>query len=103
VEALFYSRLSSSSLREFWGQSWNLAFVDMDKRLLLSLFPKNSSKALAIFGIFLLSGILHEIEISYPSNGGWGAPMLYFLIHAILTAAEPSIPFINKSVSLKRV
>jgi alginate O-acetyltransferase complex protein AlgI len=91
VEPLFKSPFASASLREFWGQRWNLAFVDMDKRLFLPLFPRGS-KWIAMFGIFLVSGILHEFGISYPAGGGWGGPLLYFLIHGVLTAVEPSLP-----------
>ncbi len=35
VEKLFHSPFAGDSLRDFWGKRWNLAFVDMDKRLFL--------------------------------------------------------------------
>lgn len=91
VEKLFHSPLKSASLREFWGQRWNLAFVDMDKRLFLPLFPKSWSKGFIAFGIFFLSGLLHEIGISYPAGGGWGRPLLYFIFHGFLCLIEPKI------------
>ena len=96
VEKLFNSPLKAVSLREFWGQRWNLAFVDMDKRLFLPLFPKTWSKGFIAFGIFLLSGLLHEIGISYPAGGGWGRPLLYFVLHGFLCLVEPKILPDNK-------
>lgn len=103
VEFLFNSPLKSTSLREFWSQRWNLAFVDLDKRIFLPLFPKQLGKAFAVFGIFFVSGILHEIGISYPANGGWGGPLLYFLLHGFLTLIEPSIPVLKKSMTIKHI
>lgn len=103
VEPLFKSPLKSSSLREFWSQRWNLAFVDMGKRIFLPLFPQKFGKSFAAFGIFIVSGVLHEIGISFPSNGGWGLPFLYFLIHGVLTLIEPSISVLNKFTILRRL
>jgi hypothetical protein len=103
VERLFNYPFKSLSLREFWSQRWNLAFVDMDKRLFLPLFPKRMGKTFSLLGIFLLSGILHEVGISYPAGDGWGLPLLYFIIHGVLVLVEPSIPFIKKSTLLKRI
>lgn len=37
---------------------------------------------------FVISGLLHELGISFPAAGGWGLPTLYFLLHGILTAIE---------------
>ncbi len=103
VESLFMSPFKSTSLRDFWGRRWNLAFVDMDKRLFLPLFPTNLPKAVSFVGIFLLSGILHETGISYPANSGWGGPLLYFAIHGALTWIEPKLPVINSSRTAGRI
>ena len=103
VEPLFRSPFLSTSLRDFWSKRWNLAFVDMDKRIFLPLFPQGAGKAFAVFGIFVVSGCLHEIGISYPADGGWGAPFLYFIIHGVLTMIEPSIPGLNKFTALRRL
>jgi len=103
VEPLFQSPLRSSSLREFWGQRWNLAFVDMNKRLFLPLFPKNGNKSFTVFGIFIFSGLLHEVGISYPAKGGWGGPFFYFVLQGFLTWVEPTIPFLKSRESLKKL
>lgn len=103
VEPLFKAPLMSTSLREFWGKRWNLAFVDMDKRVILPLFPKQFGRAASVLGVFVVSGILHEIGISYPANAGWGLPLLYFFLHGILTLIEPSVPLIGRSLNLKRI
>ena len=95
VEPLFMSPFLSTSLRDFWSCRWNLAFVDMDKRLFLPLFSKKLPKMVGFIGIFLLSGILHEIGISYPVNAGWGGPLLYFIIHGGLTCIESKISILK--------
>lgn len=103
VEHLFKSPFLSKSLRDFWGQRWNLAFVDMDKRILLPLFPKSLPMFIKAFLIFIISGLLHEIAFSYPAQGGWGKPLLYFVIHGLLVGVEPHITLLNKYQWLKKI
>ena len=103
VEPLFRSSLNSSSLRDFWSRRWNLAFVDMDKRLFLPIFTNRWLKKIRFIGIFILSGILHEIGISYPAGAGWGGPLLYFILHGILTWIEPKIPLLKKSPFINKL
>lgn len=42
----------------------------------------------AMAAAFLVSGLLHEIAISLPVNGGFGLPLSYFALHGLLRLAE---------------
>jgi alginate O-acetyltransferase complex protein AlgI len=39
-------------------------------------------------GVFVISGVLHELAISFPAGGGWGLPLTYFTLHALLVRVE---------------
>lgn len=79
---LFMKPEQSKTLNEFWSKRWNLAFVEMD--LLLFMRPlRKISKRWAPLLMLVVSGLLHELALSYPAGGGWGLPMIYFVIHGI--------------------
>jgi hypothetical protein len=42
----------------------------------------------AIVAVFLVSGLLHEMAISYPAGAGWGLPLSYFALQGVLVLAE---------------
>ena len=88
VKALFNDPFRSRSLREFWTVRWNIPFVEMDRRLFLRPLARVVGLRYAVFGIFLISGLLHEMAISYPAGGGYGGPLLYFVIQGLLVLAE---------------
>ena len=85
---LFDAPFRSASLNDFWSKRWNLAFVEMDRILFLPFLKARFNIAIAVFLIFVLSGVLHEIALSYPPMAGWGLPLTYFLIQAIAVAIE---------------
>ena len=84
VGSLFRSPLASQSLTDFWSRRWNLAFVEMNTLLFLRPFRKRLGAVGAIFATFVLSGLFHEIALSFPAGGGWGGPLGYFLLHGAL-------------------
>ena len=88
VRPLFENPLQSKSLRDFWGARWNIAFAEMDRRLFIRPLSRRFGLRGAVFGVFVISGLLHEMAISYPAGGGWGAPLLYFCIQGLLVLAE---------------
>lgn len=69
-----------SSLSDFWGKRWNMAF----RQLMHDFFFKSVSIShgphLAAWLVFFTSGIFHELIFSLPAQGGWGQPMLYFMM-----------------------
>ncbi|WP_110515225.1 wax synthase family protein [Herpetosiphon llansteffanensis] len=87
VAALFRQPLRSRSLRDFWSVRWNTAFVEMNKQLFLRPLARFGPTSM-VLGIFLLSGIFHELGLSYPAQAGWGQPMAYFGLHAGLMWLE---------------
>ena len=48
------------------------------------------------FALFALSGVLHEMGISFPAAGGWGMPLVYFLLQGVLVAIEERFRITNR-------
>jgi hypothetical protein len=82
--------IMATSLAEFWGERWNVAFADAARRLLFRPLARRAGTRIAGLGVFLVSGLVHETVISLPARGGWGGPTLYFLLQAAGMAAEKS-------------
>jgi Membrane bound O-acyl transferase family len=90
VRRLFDDPLASRSLTEFWSQRWNLAFVEMDRLLVVPLL-RSLGPVGSLIGVFVLSGLLHELAISFPAGAGWGLPSCYFLLQGVLVALERNL------------
>ena len=88
VPLLFDRPWAARSLAEFWSRRWNLAFVEMNQRLFLRRFGRHFGKRAARFALFALSGLLHELALSFPSGAGWGRPFVYFLLQGLLVDIE---------------
>lgn len=82
--------IASQSLAEFWGKRWNLAFRDLTHHHLFRPLARYIGPASAIMGVFMVSGLLHDLVISIPAGGGYGLPTCYFLIQGIAFFAERS-------------
>jgi hypothetical protein len=85
---LFRAPYRARSLREFWGKRWNIAFSEMTTLIAYRPLKYIVSTNTAMILSFLLSGVLHEIAISFPVCSGYGLPLLYFTIHGLLMHAE---------------
>ncbi len=70
----------ATSLGDFWGKRWNLAFRDLMFRFVFRPLAGVVGTVGAVMGVFLVSGIVHDVPLSVPSRGGYGQPLLYFLI-----------------------
>lgn len=102
VSRLFRDPLLSRSLTDFWGRRWNLAYVELNLAWLLPLLrPRLGRWAKpAAFGF---SGLFHELAISVPVGRGYGGPMAYFTIHAVLTYLEPRLGVARWPAALARL
>jgi len=80
VRRLFVAPAAAKTLNDFWTRRWNRAFVEMDQILFMPALRRHAGKwaPAAMLG---LSGVLHELALSYPAGAGWGLPMLYFVGH----------------------
>lgn len=88
VRPLFDHPFRSRSLFDFWTRRWNLPFVEMDRRLFLPTLVSWLGMRRAVWGVFVVSGLLHEMAISYPAGAGWGGPLAYFLLQAVGVSLE---------------
>ena len=76
------SPIAATSLARFWGGRWNRAFSDFMQPHFFVPWAKRFGARDAMLGVFLLSGLLHELVISVPARGGYGLPTAYFAVQA---------------------
>jgi len=81
---------SATSLSKFWGGNWNAAFSDLMQEHFFKPMARHLGARRALFAIFLISGVLHELVISLPAHGGYGLPTLYFAIQGLALLFERS-------------
>ncbi|MBI3721190.1 MAG: hypothetical protein HY248_01440 [Fimbriimonas ginsengisoli] len=97
VPLLFDRPWAATSLNDFWNCRWNLAFVEMNRGLFLRRMYRYFGKPGSRFALFALSGVLHELGLSFPAGAGWGLPLGYFLLHGALVAAEERFRIANRA------
>jgi hypothetical protein len=76
------SPIAATSLGRLWGGCWNRAFSDFMQPHFFVPWAKRCGARDAMLGVFLLSGLLHELVISLPARGGYGLPTAYFAVQA---------------------
>jgi len=81
---------TATSLSKFWGGSWNVAFSDLMRGYLLRPLACALGARGALFAIFAISGVLHELVISLPAHGGYGLPTIYFVAQGLCLLFERS-------------
>ncbi|PYV19090.1 MAG: hypothetical protein DMG07_02550 [Acidobacteria bacterium] len=80
----------ATSVAEFWGRRWNMAFRDLAHRFVFRPLCPRAGIAAATFAVFLVSGLLHELVISLPAGGGYGLPAAYFVFQWVALGVERS-------------
>jgi alginate O-acetyltransferase complex protein AlgI len=80
--------IAATSVSDFWGRRWNLAFRDLTHRFLFRpLTPLFGARGAVLAG-FVFSGLVHDFVISLSARGGYGLPTLFFLISGLAMFAE---------------
>jgi Membrane bound O-acyl transferase family len=82
--------LRSHSVSEFWGRRWNLGFRQLSHDLIFRPLHGSLGVGGAGFLVFVVSGLLHDLVISVPAQGGYGLPTLYFMLQGAGVAIERS-------------
>jgi len=88
--AIMDAPVLASSLSDFWGRRWNLAFRDLAHTFVFRPFVGRLGIAGATIAVFLASGVVHDVVISVPAGAGFGLPTLYFLIQGLGVLFERS-------------
>jgi hypothetical protein len=70
----------ANSLSDFWGKRWNAGFRDLAFGLLFVRLAAHVPPRVATMLIFLVSGLIHELVITFPARAGYGMPTCYFII-----------------------
>ena len=81
---------AATSVAQFWGQRWNVAFRDLSNRFLWRPLSRRFGLRYATLLTFIASGVVHELVISLPAGGGYGLPTAYFTINGVAMLAERS-------------
>jgi predicted DCC family thiol-disulfide oxidoreductase YuxK len=90
VQPIMRSPLLSTSLREFWAIRWNNAFHELAFRFVYRPARRIVGTTFAPLGVFIASGLIHELVITIPARGGYGLPTTYFAIQGIAFLFERS-------------
>lgn len=88
VTRLFDHPLAADSLNDFWTRRWNRPFVEMNRLLFRPLLKPLLGRQGTVVALFLISGLLHELALSFPAGAGWGGPLAYFALHGVLMLVE---------------
>jgi Membrane bound O-acyl transferase family len=90
AQPIMRSPALSTSLGEFWGKRWNLGFRQLTHALVYEPIHRKTGPSLAILSAFVVSGIIHDLVVSFPARGGYGLPTSYFLVQGIGVLFEKS-------------
>ncbi len=82
--------LLATSLNDFWGKRWNLAFRDLAHSYVFQTCVGRWGIAAATMAVFVVSGVIHDVVISLPARAGYGLPTLYFVIQGVGVLFERS-------------
>ena len=80
----------STSVSEFWGNRWNMAFRDLTHTFLFRPLARPLGLQRALAASFVFSGLVHDLVISVPAGGGYGGPTAFFIVQAIAILFEKS-------------
>jgi hypothetical protein len=82
--------IAAASLSDFWGKRWNSGFRDIVFGLMFIRLAKRFGATSAAIITFVISGLIHELVITFPAGAGYGLPTLYFTIQGAAMLVERS-------------
>lgn len=88
VRPLFRNPFKTRGFGDFWSKRWNLAYSQMMARAVKRPLQDKFGAKLATFGVFVISGLLHELAITVPVQAGYGLPTCFFIAQGALTTLE---------------
>ncbi len=100
AEPLMNWPIAARSIADFWSARWNTAFRDLTHRFLFRPLTRKIGPRTAVFVGFLLSGLVHDLVISVPAEGGYGGPTIFFTYQGIAIIASRSS--LGKRLTLRR-
>lgn len=84
------SPILATSLSDFWGKRWNLGFRDLSHAWIFQPSRARVGAVGATILAFLVSGLIHELVISFPARVGYGFPTMYFILQGLGVVVERS-------------
>jgi Membrane bound O-acyl transferase family len=90
AEPIMSKPILSKTLSEFWGKRWNLGFRQLAYDLVFQPLHRKTGVAAASLLVFLASGLIHDLVISFPARGGYGLPTAYFVLQGLGVTLERS-------------
>lgn len=91
AQPLMRAPVLSTSLAEFWGKRWNSGFRDLAFGIFFKRVVRSTGVTGATLLVFLASGLIHDLVISWPAGGGYGLPTFYFLLQGCGLLTEKSL------------
>lgn len=88
VRTLFPNLLKARGVSDFWSRRWNVGYSQMMQRVVGRPLGRVAGRKAGVFGVFLVSGLLHEVAITVPVGAGYGLPTAYFAVHGLLVLLE---------------
>lgn len=82
--------IAATSVSDYWGRRWNIAFRDLTHRFLFRPLTIRIGGVAALFIGFVFSGIIHDLVVSMPPRAGYGGPTLFFALQAAAMLCERS-------------
>jgi hypothetical protein len=90
AKPLMHSPATATSLNDFWSTRWNSAFSDLMHEQVFKDLARKVGTVRAVFAVFIVSGLLHELVISLPARSGYGLPTFYFVTQGLGVFVERS-------------
>jgi predicted DCC family thiol-disulfide oxidoreductase YuxK len=90
AQPIMHAPAVATSVSEFWGKRWNAAYHLLVQEFVFRPLRRRCGAVGAALAAFLISGLIHELVISFPARGGYGWPTAYFLVQGWAVLFERS-------------